>query len=166
MLLAMRNLAMFLLLAVSAQAQIVLGEMGFQVAGLQGTAGDFCRGFTCVPRQLNVTSGETLTLTVRAPLGAPFVVAASASATSCLKIPTIGNSLVIDLPLIVLYSGSIDKPSPILACYDGYTTRSLPLPGGLPLGAALAMQAGAVIGTPQYPSTGFGLASAVLAIVR
>ena len=162
----MRALLAVVVLAIAAPTQIRLGQMGFQVAGLAGTAGDFCWGFNCTPRPLNVTAGETLTVYVRAPRGAPFVIAASVSATSCLAIPTIGNSLVIDLPIFVLFAGSVDLPSTILACYDGYATRTLPLPNWLPIGAQIGMQAGANIGTVQFPNTGFGLASAVLATVR
>ncbi len=162
----MRALATVLLLSTLAPAQIRLGEMGFQVRGIAGTAGDFCWGFNCTPRPLAITSGETLTLTVRAPKGAPFVVVVAVNATSCLQLPLIGNALVLDLPLFVAYAGVIDQPSPILVCYDGFTTRSVPLPNGLPPGATLALQAGANIGTIQFPSTGFALSSAVLATVR
>ncbi len=155
-----------LVMAQPLTAQIVFGEMGFQVTGMAGTAGDACWGFSCVPRGLAVQGGETTSMVVRAPLGAPFVIVAGFSATSCLAVPGVWNELVVDPPLLVLFAGSVTQRNFTRFCYDGYELRSLAVPMGLSSGVQLALQAGAFIGTPPQPNTGFGLASAVLVTVR
>lgn len=147
-------------------AQIVFGEMGFQVTAMAGTAGDACWGFSCAPRSLVVQGGETLNMIVRAPLGAPFVIVAGFGATSCLSVPGVWNELVVDPPLLVLFAGSVTQRNFTRFCYDGYELRTLAVPTGLPSGVQLALQAGAFIGTPLQPNTGFGLASAVLVQLR
>lgn len=147
-------------------AQIVFGEMGFQVTAAAGTAGDACWGFSCAPRGLAVRAGERLTLVVRAPRGAPFVVVAGFGASSCLAVPGIWNQLVVGPPLIPLFAGTVSQPNGTRFCYDGFETMALAVPGQIPAGVQLGLQAVAAIGTPPRPSTGFGLSSAVLLRVQ
>jgi hypothetical protein len=145
----------------SAKAQIVFGDFGFVVAGTNGSAGDVCWGFDCTPRQLAVLSSETLSVTVRAPLGAPYAVFASPAIGACFPIPGIYHEFHLDPSfLLLVFVGTIDRPNPALFCYDGLTVQSLPLPP-VPSGATVFLQAAAVVGTPLFPATGLATSSVV-----
>ena len=158
--------ALALIFASPVSAQIMFGEMGFQISGINGTAGDACWGFSCTPQPLAVQNGETLTLTVRAPLGAPYAIVAGFSATSCLRVPGIWNALVLDPPLLALFGGSVSQLNQTRFCYDGYEILNLSIPNNIPVATTLALQAVAVIGTPPQPSAGFGLSSAITLVTR
>ena len=151
--------------AVEAKGQIVFGDMGFVVQSSQGSAGDACWGFTCTPQPLAAATQDTLAVTLRAPLGAPFLVVAAPRATGCAPVPGIWHELIVGPSLFVVYAGRIDTRNTLRFCYDGLATRSLPLPP-LPPGTQVAFQAAAVVGTPIQPSTGWALSSAVLVTVR
>lgn len=153
--------------ASAAPAQIRFGEMGFELQSPSGgTAGDACWGFDCNPRPLRALAGEQLTATIRAPLGAPFVVLFSTSATSCLPVPGIWHELVLDPPWFAFFVGNINRPNTMRFCYDGFAVRTLSLPPSLPSGFMFGLQAAATIGTPIQPQTGWATSSAVLTTVR
>ena len=147
--------------AASAPAQIVFGEMGFVILGPRATAGDPCWGFDCRARALPARAGDQLTLRLRAPLGAGFVVVASPGASSCLTVPGVHNSLVIDRPILATIAGRIDRRNTMRFCYDGWTELTLTVPR-VPSGTTVAFQALAQVGTPQQPQTGWAFSSAIL----
>lgn len=162
----LRILSVAALTSALASAQIVLGDVGFQVQGQVGTAGAFCRGFDCRPANLGVLRGETLTITVRAPQGAAYALVAAFSAGSCAPVPGIWHELALDAPLIPLRAGAVSQSSPILSCYDCVETVPLAVPGALPSGSTLALQAAAMVGTPIAPNAGTALATPVVIIAR
>ncbi|MGE0144154.1 MAG: hypothetical protein AB7I19_10675 [Planctomycetota bacterium] len=162
----LRILSVAALISAAASAQIVLGDVGFQVLGQGGTAGAFCRGFDCRPATLGVLRGETLTITVRAPQGAAYALVAALSASSCTPVPGIWHELALDAPLFPLRAGTVSQSSPILSCYDGFENIALSIPNALPSGSALALQAAAMVGTPIAPNAGTALATPVVIIAR
>ena len=72
---------------------------------------------------------------------APYVLGASTTATSCVAYPGIFHNLVIDLPVTIMATGSLDSASPVLACPYGYTILSSTIPPGFPPGTTIAIQA-------------------------
>jgi len=112
----------------------------WSVAG-GGTAGTFCWGFQCAPDPATVSAGDAVTLLLRGDPNAAFVVAVSTSATSCLSIPGIAHSLVLDLPLVVAFTGILDQFGPILSCPNGEKTIPFAFPGNVPIGSTFGIQA-------------------------
>jgi hypothetical protein len=104
-------------------------------------AGHVCHGFSCTPANLNITAGDVVTVGIRGEWQAPYLLATAASATSCVAVPGILNSLVLDLPATIVLSGTLANPSPILSCPDGYTTITATLPPGFPIGTTIPIQA-------------------------
>jgi hypothetical protein len=146
-----------------APAQVVMDRFGYQVTGQNGTAGEFCWVFDCAPRTLAVVAGETLTLRVNAPFQAFFAIGASLGTANCVTIPGIANALLLDPnSLVILASGTVSQPSPILSCWGGYEQVPLQLPAGLPTGIWFASQAIADL-TPPF---GLAFAVAVVATVQ
>ncbi len=153
-------------LASEASAQVRFGEFGFVVSGTNGAAGDGCWGFDCMPRPLAVVSGETLSVTVRAPLGAPYAVFVSTGLGSCIVLPGINNAFNLDPSFVApLFASFVDMQNFARYCYDGLTVQSLPLPPAA-IGTTIYLQAAAVVGTPQFPATGLALASVVQLTVQ
>jgi hypothetical protein len=147
----------------AAPAQIALDRFGFQVIGQNGTAGEFCWVVDCTPRPLGVVAGETLTLRVNAPFQQFFAIGGALGTVPCVPIPGIANALLLDpSSLVILASGVVAQPSPILSCWGGYQLVSMPLPNGLPLGFSFAAQAIADL----TPTTGLAFSVAVLATVQ
>jgi len=157
--------ASVLLAAGSLTAQVRFGDFGFTVRSADGEAGDTCWGFDCTPRPLTAPSSDTLRLVVRAPLGAPYLVAIAPAAAACMPVPGIWHELVLQPFPIPLVGGTVDLPNPGRFCYDGFGTLRIPLPPAAP-GTRIAFQAVAVIGTPIQPQTGWALSSAVLLTIR
>jgi len=141
-----RLLSAFVLTALAfaggATAQVSPGEFGFTVQSSAGTAGTFCRGFTCTPFRLAVAQQDTLLLTVRAELRSPFAIAISPALGRCQSIPGVDNQLIL-LPSTTetLVVDRIGSPSPILACWSGFESVRLALPPRLPAGAVFHLQA-------------------------
>lgn len=151
---------LFAMIAVhAAAAQVRPGVFGFQVSGLNGVGGEFCHVFDCTPRLFTAVNGETLTFHVNAPLQAPYLVAASLTATSCLPLPFLVNDLILDGTIVTLAVGVVSTGSPILACWGGTEPLTLPL-AGLPSGLSFATQAFAVV-----PTTSGADAAASVAII-
>lgn len=147
----------------AAPAQVLIDRFGYQVTGQNGTAGEFCWVFDCTPRPLAVVAGETLTLRVNAPFQTFFAIGGALGPAPCVPIPGIANALLLDpASLVILASGTVAQPSPILACWGGFETVALPLPAGLPLGFAFVTQALADL----PPATGLTFSVAVRATVQ
>ncbi|HET6201688.1 MAG TPA: hypothetical protein VFI25_02670 [Planctomycetota bacterium] len=115
------------------------------------TAGPFCWGFQCAPDTTTVSPGEAVALFLRGEPNAAYVVGVSVSATSCLSIPGISHSLVLDLPIIVAFAGTLDQVSPILSCPSGTTTIPFTFPSNAPPGASFGIQAIVLSGSPFIP---------------
>ncbi|MGH7149645.1 MAG: hypothetical protein ACREIU_03045 [Planctomycetota bacterium] len=146
--------------AAPASAQFPADAVGFHWTGAAGnTAGPFCWGFQCAPDATTVSPGESATLLVRGDPYAVFVVALSATATSCLSIPGIAHSLVLDAPLYVAFTGTLDRLSPILSCPSGEKTIPISFPTSAIPGTTLAIQA------IVLPVSGFAPPSLTQAIV-
>ncbi|GAB4150989.1 MAG: hypothetical protein Fur0037_19670 [Planctomycetota bacterium] len=145
-------------LSVTASAQVRPGIFGYLVQGQNGTAGEFCHVFDCTVRPHAATAGETLRLTINAPLHAPFAIGISARATSCLPLPFAANMLVLDPPIATLAAGLVSQPSPILACWGGTVSVPLPIPRGLPPGLWFATQAICLMQTTTGYQPAFSIA--------
>ncbi|MCI0586705.1 MAG: hypothetical protein L0323_07695 [Planctomycetes bacterium] len=143
-----------------AAAQSPADAVGFHWVGAAGnTAGPFCWGFQCAPDATTVSPGESATLLVRGDPYAVFVIGLSATATSCIPIPGISHSLVLDLPIYVAFTGTLDQLSPILSCPSGEKTIPIPFPTSAIPGTSLAIQA------IVLPVSGFAPPSLTQAIV-
>ena len=131
-------------------AQIVFGDIGFQVSDQRGNAaGDACWGFSCRSHNLAVRRGAQLQSTVRAPLGSPYVVFIAQSAPNCLPIVGSHHEFVLSFPAFApLFFGSVDERNTARFCYDGLKRDSLPLPPSL-FGFSFALQAVAVAPNPS-----------------
>jgi hypothetical protein len=163
-LLTLSLLFSFSILTTSAlRAQVHPGIFGHQMTGVNGTAGEFCQVFDCTPRTFNAQAGETLTLCVNAPLNALFAIGASFSATSCLSLPVAANSLILDQPIVTLAIGTVNTPSPILACWGGTVTVPLSVPQSA-VGISFATQA--VADVPNIGGNRLAFSVAILATVH
>lgn len=159
-------LALLAALAPAARAQIVFGDVGFTVQSTAGVAGDACWGFDCRPRPLAArATGERLSLTLRAPLGAGYAVVLGAGTGACTPIAGVWHELVLTAPLAVIAQGAVATANTGRFCYDGVETLVLPLPT-LPAGTRFGLQAAAQVGTPLAPATGWALSSAVQLTAR
>ena len=70
--------------AVAASAQITPASVGFSWSSSSGAfAGTACSGFSCTPDTVSVTAGDAITIRVKGQLGGGYIIALSASATSC-----------------------------------------------------------------------------------
>ena len=150
-----RFLLAVLVLSAPAAAQSPADAAGLQWAGASGnTAGTFCWGFQCAPSSTSVAPGESVTLLVRGvELNAIFLVGVSATATSCIPIPGIAHSLVLDPPIYVAFSGILDQPSPILACPDAYKTIPFVFPSTAIPGSSFGVQAFVLPNSTSLPPT-------------
>jgi hypothetical protein len=129
-------------IATPAVAQFTADAVGFHWVGAAGnTAGPFCQGFQCAPDATTVSPGESATLLVRGDPYAVFVVGLSATATSCIPIPGVSHSLVLDAPIYVAFTGTLDQLSPILSCPSGEKTIPISFPTTAIPGTSLAIQA-------------------------
>jgi hypothetical protein len=144
-------------------AQVAPGVFGYQVVSSTGTAGEFCLVFDCTPRTSTCTAGETLTLRVNAPQSSFFAIGASLSATGCISLPGIDNSLVIDLPIVTLAVGIVANASPALSCWGGTVSVPFTVPAGVPHGLSFATQALAEV--PDRNGTGPALSVAVITTI-
>ena len=143
-----------------AAAQYPADAVGFHWTGAGGnTAGPFCLGFQCAPDTTTVSPGESATLLARGDPYAAFVVGVSLSATSCVSIPGVSHSLVLDAPIYVAFTGTLDQLSPILSCPSGEKTISIDFPPNVVPGTSFGIQA------IVLPVSGFAPASLTQAIV-
>ena len=134
-------IAAIVLSAAPALAQYPQGAVGFALTGSGPTAGSFCWWFNCTPAPITLTAGEVVALRISGEWHAPYVLAASSTATSCVAYPGLFHNLVIDLPVTIMVTGTLDSVSPILACPNGYTILSSQIPPGFPIGTTIAIQA-------------------------
>jgi hypothetical protein len=124
-------------------AQYPLGAAGFHWNGsIGGGAGAFCWGFTCAPSPVTVTTGETVTLTVRGHPSAPYYILFSVSqATQCTSFPGVLNALVLTPPLMAPVIGTLWQASPILSCPQAFDQVTFIWPPGVQLGLTFHLQA-------------------------
>ncbi len=156
----LRCLVALATLGVPAAAQFPADAVGFHWVGAAGnTAGPFCWGFQCAPDATTVSPGESATLLVRGDPNGVFAIALSATATSCISIPGIAHSLVLDAPLYVAFTGALDEFSPILSCPGGEKTIPILFPTSAIPGTSIAIQA------VVLPVSGFAPPSLTQAIV-
>ncbi len=142
------------LLAEASLAQYPAGAVAFRWSGVSATAGDFCHGFSCTPATAVALAGESVTLMVRSDAyGAPWVIGASLSSTSCVAVPGALNGLALDFPVVVLFSGILDLQSPILACPSAYAQVQATVPLGVPSGMTFVLQA--LVGIPNWAGANF-----------
>jgi hypothetical protein len=146
----MRCLPILALLALPVLAQYPVGANALQWTGTTSTAGPFCWGFSCTPEIAMVTPGESGSLLVRAELNQLYGIGISLTATRCLSVPGISNSLVLDDPITIWRTGVCAQGSPILACPSGTDTIPVTIPSTFPSGLRFSVQA--VTGTPGGPA--------------
>src|ERR1043166_9529023 len=129
--------------APAAPAQIGPGSIGFHWTGSTGpSVGTICSGVSCTPFTTHVTVGETVTIDVRGMYNGSYLVGFSTSATRCLSIPGFYNALIIDDPITILFSGTLNLGDPILACPGGRAIIQVVMPS-LPTGVTFDLQAAA-----------------------
>lgn len=145
------------------RAQVRPGVFGHQVTGVNGTGGEFCLQFDCTPRTFNAQAGETLTLRVNAPLNVLFAIGASFSATSCLSLPIAANSLILDQPIVTLAIGTVNTPSPILACWGGTVSVPLAVP---PNTAGISFATQAIADVPNVGGSRLAFSVAIVTTVH
>lgn len=122
--------------------QYPLGAVGFYVStNLGHAAGSPCWWFNCAPATTNVAAGEIVTLKITGEWHAPYLLATSTTAASCVAYAGILHDLVLDLPASIVVSGTLGSVSPILSCPNGYDTLTATVPAGLPPGTTIAVQA-------------------------
>jgi hypothetical protein len=127
------------LLATPVAAQIQPGDQGLQLVTLAGTAGTLCRGFSCVPHQATAGVQETVTLEVRGPRNAAYVLLVAPRAQLCLKVPGLEYSLVLSPPWIPALAGTLSQQDTLRVCPGGLAATRFVVP--LPAQARVAMQA-------------------------
>lgn len=111
--------------------------------GWYGSSGNTAVSYVsdCTPRTVAAQRRETVTLRVWGDMNSPFVLFAAVSATSCIPIPGFGGSLVADGPLATLAIGVLTQTTPCLSCPPGYEDLVFGVPGTIPIGASLSVQA-------------------------
>lgn len=136
------------LLAAAASAQFAGPGLSWS-----GSSGNGARGFvpSCNNLSVQAVPGETVTVTVWGDVAAPFGLFAATSAAQCLPVPGLGNALVLDFPIVTVTFGVLTQTTPCLSCPPGLEPLRLPLPVGLPRGAALSLQAASLgNGQPSF----------------
>jgi len=111
-------LALTLLTGVStAQQEIAFGSW----VGITANSAGFgtCQSQNCQTAQLDLNTVQpgNLTITVYGEAGQPFLLAAAPTANSCIAIPGVANSLMLDPPFFILTSGIMPvMPAGITIC--------------------------------------------------
>jgi len=135
----------FLLAGAALVAVSSLGAAQLVGPGLtwKGSSGTFAGGYFpgCSPDQVSFGGGETVEVTVWGDDLAPFWLAAAPSTSGCLPVPGIGGGFALSTPFVVLSTGVLSRTSPCLACPPGSESFLLRVPGGLPPGFTLSLQA-------------------------
>jgi hypothetical protein len=122
-------------------AQYPLGAVGFYVStNLGHTAGSACWWFSCTPATVSVTAGEIVTLRINGDHLAPYLLATSPTATSCVAYSGILHNLVLDMPATIIASGTLSSMGGPLACPNGFDTLVATVPPSIPLGTTIAIQ--------------------------
>ena len=129
-------------LSTALTAQIVPGEIGFQLTGGGRAAGTVCSGFSCRPALLVAKPNITFDVTVRAPRGSPFVVLFGSRGTLCASVTGFSNQLVV--PPLFIAAGVISKLDTGVRCFGFKGGFRLTIPGSVGKGARLALQAIAI----------------------
>lgn len=111
--------------------------------GWYGTSGNTAVSYVsdCTPRTVASQRRETVTLRVWGDMNSPFVLFVAASASSCIPIPGLGGSLVADGPFATLAVGVLTQTTPCLSCPPGYEDLVFGVPGTVPIGTSLSVQA-------------------------
>ncbi len=142
----MRCMIACVLLSVTVSAQYPISANGLRWEGVTSSAGPFCWGFNCTPEPVTVVPGESGILRIRAELNQPYVIAISTGASQCRTVPGAYNSLVLDEPFTILYTGAFVVGSPILACPQGVDDLSVIIPPSFTTGTTFSIQG--ATGTP------------------
>ncbi|MAG55643.1 MAG: hypothetical protein CMJ83_05060 [Planctomycetes bacterium] len=152
----LKTLAALLVLCAVASAQYPAGAAGFLWQGqTTATAGTFCWGFSCTATPVQITGGETVTLTVRGDFNMPYLIGISAGANRCLMSPVWYNGLMLDDPIIILAQGQLTQVSGILACPNATDTVAAQLPNTVPVGATFSLQAAVLSGSAGLAQLSF-----------
>jgi hypothetical protein len=151
-----KSVVMVLVIGVSGVAPAQGVDPGLNWSGSSGTnAGPLCGGFTCTPIAVPVTIGETVTITLRGTLGTGWALGVSPTASQCLMIPGIHNSLILDFPIEVPLSGVFTDGDVVLSCPGGRASITFTFPV-LPPWTNIALQAVA-----QRPDLSLSLTCAI-----
>ena len=108
-----------------------------------GSAGNFAGtfGFECEPLQVDVTPGETVTLTVWGDQNAPFAVFASFGSQACVTVPGVANALLLANPVSLTEDGILAQRTNCGACPSGFEDMVVPVSSSLPVGTSITVQA-------------------------
>ncbi|MAG56976.1 MAG: hypothetical protein CMJ83_11835 [Planctomycetes bacterium] len=125
-----------------AQLQPV-GVAGFWWNGTTTPTAGSTYSFTCAPIPVSVQVGEPVVLRVVGEFTYPYLLGMAPSATRCLSLPGVFNSVLLDDPVTIITSGSLDQTSPLLVWPSGFTELNVILPPSVPTGATFSLQAAA-----------------------
>ncbi len=114
--------------AAQGAAPIVAGQFGFFAADSAGGAGTRCSGFSCTPAKMTTSVNATVTLTVRAPRNAWYVILVGPRTNLCLDFPGFLNKWVV--PPTVVLPGVVNQAEPpfSLRCFGWQSRFSATIP--------------------------------------
>lgn len=109
----------------------------------EGSSGTFAGGFFpgCTPDKVTFMPSEIVTITVSGDIQAPFWLATAPSATSCVSLPGINGGLALDAPISIVATGLLTEISPCLSCPPGFRSFTVVIPGSVPPGTTISLQA-------------------------
>ena len=94
-------------------------------------------------------------LTIRAEYNQPYLLGLSSTATNCISAPAIAsNSLTLEPPITIWWTGACSLPRPILAFPSGYDQLPIPIRSILPPAPASAFRASPALPQSPAPSPG------------
>lgn len=137
-----------LALAPAAPAQLPGPGLTWNGSG-GNSAGSYLPSCTNLP--VATAAGENVAVRVWGDMQSFYVLFAAGSGSQCLPFPGIGNGLILDPPIVTVTAGVLTQITPCLACPPGYQEHAFTIPGGIPAGTALALQAaGFGAGNPSF----------------
>ena len=136
-------LALSVVLAAPAFAQTANShDIGF-IASADNKSVGTCAEFSCVPHNLdmNAVAGTTLSLSVFGGNNVPFLIAASTNTGPCIALPGVTNGFALFPGTTVLLAVGTLENKGVNPCGRGKGTVLIAVPGKVPAGAAVALQA-------------------------
>ncbi len=104
--------------------------------------GPDCSRFSCTPFSTVTSAGRRVITFVAGTYVAPYAIMLSGSATQCVTIPGIANSLTLMPPAWVVFTGRLGIPSRLLSCPTPFSSPyHFTFPTGVPVGSTFAIQA-------------------------
>jgi hypothetical protein len=134
--------ALVLSLAPAPRTQVGQGEVGFEVISNGVSYGTLCgRSFSCAYLPADLHRGRNADLVVRGVHNQWYVIALWFDVThQCLAVPGFHNQLFSPV-FFEPFFGILTQRDTIRVCPGGIERRTVAVPAGLPVGAAVTLQA-------------------------